>query len=415
MQYTLPYFIAQRYTRSKRGNRFVSFIAVLSVLGIALGITVLLTVLSVMNGFQKEIRARMLSLTPQVVLSSTKPLSVAQWPAAWARLSKDLEQYPATPVVEGEVMFLAHDHMIGGMIRGLDPATIEKVLPLKPHLVAGQVADLHPQRYGVILGLSLAQQLGVQPGESITLILPEVHVGLMGVLPRVKRLTVQGLFSVDYLYDSRLALMHIEDAAQLIHHRSQIDGIQLALPDPFKAPQQAAFWRAQLPAGWTVSDWTERNQSYFSAVQMEKTMMSVLLTLLIAIAAFNLVSMLVMTVTDKEGDIAILRAMGASRSMILRIFVAQGLIIGVTGIILGLIGGYLLSHHVTALVAGIEQLLHRKLLSSDLYFINFLPSDFHWKDAIWVVFMAFGMSLGAALYPAWRASRIWPAEALRYE
>lgn len=415
MKTSIAYFIGQRYTRSVRQNRFISFISLTSMCGIALGVMVLLTVLSVMNGFQKEIRERMLSLTPSLLLVQTPPLSLEHWQTARASLPPLLKHYPMTPLVEGAVMFLNNGHMMTGLIKGIDPSTIDTVLPLSQYLLSGSLSTLQQTPYGMIMGVDLAQKLNVTVGDSITMMLPEAHVGLAGVLPRVKRVTVVGLFSVEYLYDSTLVFMNITDAATLIHHAPLIDGLQVQLPDPLSAPGFAKILQPHLPTGWYPVDWTQHNQTYFKAVQTEKTMMFLILMLLIAIAAFNLVSMLMMTVIDKTGDIALLRAIGAPRTLIMRIFIWQGLLIGMIGITLGMLLGYWLSHEVTTLVSSLEKLLHQHFLSGDVYFIDFLPSDFHWKDASQVFVSAFILCFLATLYPAWRAASILPAEGLRHE
>ena len=411
----LALFIANRYTQSGQKNRFVSFISLASLCGIALGVMVLLTVLSVMNGFQKEIRERMLSLTAPIMLQTTLPLSLDHWKIQFDNLPISISKQKATPWVEGQVMFLAGDRMSGGLLRGVEPSSINGVLPLSQHLQAGSLSVLQPKSFQVILGQALANYLGVGVGDTLTVVLPEAHVGLMGVLPRVKRVTVGGVFSVEYVYDNSLAFIHIEDAATLVHHKPVIDGIQVHLDNPFSAPAIGAAWRAQLPSGWTVQDWTVQNQSYFKVVQTEKTMMFLILMLLIAIATFNLISMLVMTVTEKEGDIAILRAMGATRGLIMRIFIGQGVLIGLAGVSLGGVLGYVLSHHVTEVVRWLEKIGHTRFLSKEFYFIDFLPSDFYWSDAISVLGLAFLMSVLATLYPAWRAASVWPAEVLRHE
>lgn len=415
MKKSIAYFIGQRYTRSIRQNQFVSFISLTSMMGIALGVMVLLTVLSVMNGFQKEIRERMLSLTPHLLLVQSPLLALQDWEKARRVLPASIQTLPMTPLVEGQVMFLAQGRMIGGMLKGVDPKTIDEVLPLSAHIQSGSLSALKQDSYGVIMGADLARSLGLQVGDSVTLMLPEAHVGLAGVLPRVKRVTVVGLFSVEYLYDSTLAFMNISDAAQLIHHAPIVDGLQIQLPDPLSAPLFSRTLQTQLPENWHSMDWSQHNQTYFKAVQTEKTMMFLILMLLIAIAAFNLVSMLVMTVNDKTGDIAILRAMGASRSLIMRIFIWQGLLIGIVGISLGMVLGYWLSHEVTTVVSALERLLHFRFLSSDVYFIDFLPSDFHWDDAWKVLITSFVLCFLATLYPAWRAANVLPAEGLRYE
>ncbi len=415
MKLPTPLFIALRYTRSKERKGFVSFISLAAVLGIALGIMVLLTVLSVMNGFQKEIRERMLSLTAPLTLQSHTPINIETWSRTFHHLPPAISEKPASPLVEGQVMFLSGTQMTPVLLKGIDPKTIDSVLPISKHLNHLCLSMLKPDQFQVILGQDLADRLHAQPGDTIVAVLPQAHVGLAGMLPRVKRLTVAGTFSVEYLYDSTLAFLHIEDAAQLLHQKPIIDAIQIALSNPFDAPSQMRALQPQLPEGLYLQDWTSLNQSYFKAVQTEKTMMFLILTLLIAIAAFNLVSMLVMTVTDKKGDIAILRAMGATKTTIMHIFMIHGVLLGAFGVLLGGILGYVLSHHVTEVVQGLEQLSNIHFLDKDLYFIDFLPSDFQWMDAAWVLGISFSMSFLATLYPAWKAASVWPAEVLRHD
>lgn len=407
-------FIGARYTNFKRRDHFITFISIVSMIGIALGVMVLITVLSVMNGFTKEIRSRILSITPHVMVSGWgEPLR------DWGALSKQLSQHKDVqavgPYVDGQGMLTRGKEVRGIVVKGVDPTAIDAVFPLRSTLKVGKVDDLKPDSFGVILGAYLAKTLGVNVGDTITLVIPEVTVTMAGIAPRLKRLTVVGIFEVGYIYDSGFAFMNLQDAAKLFKTQGGITGLQLRLDDPFSAPRIAKELYEQTRGFYNVVDWTLLNGAYFSAVKMEKTMMFFTLIMILAIAVFNLISTLVMVVTDKRADIGVLRALGASTRKIMAIFVCQGAIIGLIGTILGVIAGVALSLNVTKLVAAIENAFRVKFLSADVYFISFLPSDLQTSDVVLIALCAMILSLLATIHPAWRAANVQPAEALRHE
>lgn len=407
-------FVGARYTNFKRRDHFITFISIVSMLGIALGVMVLITVLSVMNGFTKEIRQRILSITPHVTISG--------WGDNLQNdrvLAKKVAQYPGVeavgPYVDGQGMFARGREVRGVMIKGIDPATVEAVFPLASTLKVGAVTDLQPGKFGVIIGSYLAKALGVNIGDTVTLVIPEATVSMAGVSPRLKRLTVVGIFEVGYVYDSGFAFINIADAAKIFKTQGGVTGLQLRLSDPFASPRVSQNLHEELKGLYNVVDWTVLNGAYFSVVKMEKTMMFFTLSMILAIAVFNLISTLVMVVTDKRADIGVLRALGASTRKVMAIFIAQGAIIGFTGTVLGVISGILLALNVTRLVALIEEAFRVKFLSADFYFISFLPSDLQWSDVSLVAVFALILSLLATLHPAWRATRVLPAEALRHD
>lgn len=407
-------FIGARYTNFKRRDHFITFISIVSMIGIALGVMVLITVLSVMNGFTKEIRSRILSITPHVMVSGWgEPLR------DWGKLSEQLLQHKDVeavgPYVDGQGMITRGKEVRGVAVKGVDPAAIDAVFPLRSTLKVGKVDDLKPDSFGVILGAYLAKTLGVNVGDTITLVIPDVTVSMAGIAPRLKRLTVVGIFEVGYIYDSGFAFMNIQDAAKLFKTQGGITGLQLRLDDPFAAPRIAKDLYEQTHGFYNVVDWTLLNGAYFSAVKMEKTMMFFTLIMILAIAVFNLISTLVMVVTDKRADIGVLRALGASTRKIMSIFICQGAIIGLIGTILGVIAGVALSLNVTKLVAAIENAFRVKFLSADVYFISFLPSDLQTSDVVLIAICAMVLSLLATIHPAWRAANVQPAEALRHD
>lgn len=407
-------FIGARYTNFKRRDHFITFISIISMLGIALGVMVLITVLSVMNGFTKEIRQRILSITPHMMVSEwSEPLQ--QWPTLAKQLLTHPEVKAVGPYIDGQGMLTRGREVRGVMVKGVDPANIDAVFPLKDSLQQGKVEDLQANRFGVILGSYLAKQLGVTVGDTVTLIIPEATVSLAGVAPRLKRLNVVGIFEVGYLYDNGFAFMNLQDAGKIFKTQGGVTGVQLKLDDPFTAPRIARELYEQLQGSYNVVDWTLLNSAYFSAVKMEKTMMFFTLVMILAIAVFNLVSTLVMIVTDKRADIGVLRALGASARKVMAIFVCQGAIIGLIGTILGVVAGILVSLNVTSLVNAIERTFSVKFLSGDVYFISFLPSDLQYGDVVLIAACAMILSLLATLHPAWRAANVQPAEALRHD
>lgn len=408
-------FVGARYTNFKRRDHFITFISIVSMVGIAIGVTVLITVLSVMNGFTKEIRSRILSITPHVMVTARFGEPIQDWRSFSQTLMRHKDVEAASPYVDGQGMLTRGRESRPIVIKGIDPTAIEGVFPIKHLMQSGSMEDLRAGEFGIVIGSYLAKMLGVGVGDSITLIIPEVTVSLAGVTPRLKRLTVVGIFEVGYAYDSGFGFMNLDDAAKVFKTQGGVTGIQLRLDDPFAAPRVAKEIYKDLAGYYTVVDWTVLNSAYFSAVKMEKTMMFFTLIMILAIAVFNLISTLVMVVTDKRADIGVLRALGASSRDIMSIFIIQGAIIGLIGTILGVLSGVLLSLNVTQLVAAVERTFSVKFLSADVYFISFLPSHLQWGDVTIIALSAMVLSLLATIHPAWRAAAIQPAEALRHE
>ena len=408
-------FIGLRYTRAKRRNHFISFIALISMAGIALGVTALITVLSVMNGFEKELRTRILSVVAHTTVSNAQgPLR--DWPALQARLMEYEHVVGAAPYINGEGMLSAGSAVSGTLIRGVVPAEEGAVSEVGHKMVAGSLDELRPGEFNIVLGKELALRLGVWRGDKVTVITPAATVTPAGILPRMKRFTVVGVFEIGmYEYDNALTLMHIEDAAKLLRLGEGITGVRLRLDDMMRAPWVTHDLLKTLPAGYVVSDWTREHVNFFRAVRTEKTVMFVILLLIVAVAAFNIVSTLVMMVRDKEPDIAVLRTLGATPASIMQIFMIQGVVIGVVGTILGGVGGTLLAFNVETIVPAIERLFNVEFLAADVYYISNLPSDPHLDDIVKICGVSMLLSLFATIYPAWRASRTQPAEALRYE
>jgi len=412
----LELFIGLRYTRAKRRNHFISFISLTSMLGIALGITALITVLSVMNGFQQELRGRILSMTAHATLNRWNGL-IDDWRVVRDQVARHPEVQGGAPFIRGEAMFNNASLVSGALIQGILPEEERQVSDIGDKMIRGSLDDLRPGEFGVILGKALASALGVTVGDKVTVITPQATVTPAGILPRLKRFEVVGIFEAGmYEYDRGLALTHVADAGRLFQFPDgTVSGVRLKLRDLFQAPRLARELTNQLPEGYLARDWTQDHASFFRAVQIEKTAMFVILTLIVAVAAFNIVSALVMVVTDKQADIAILRTLGATPLSIMGIFIVQGITIGLIGTLLGLIGGVSLATHVDVVVPFIEQLFGVKFLAPDVYLISDLPSQVQWSDVSTIGLVAFGLATLATLYPAWRAARTQPAEALRYE
>ncbi|MBX2836406.1 MAG: lipoprotein-releasing ABC transporter permease subunit [Gammaproteobacteria bacterium] len=413
-----PYqlFVGLRYTRAKRRNHFISFISLISILGIALGVTALITVTSVMNGFEKEMRQRIVGASSHATVATiAEPLT--NWQVVSQAALEHEEVIGAAPYVEGQVMLVHAGRSTGALIRGILPEVEDSVSELTQSLQAAddlQVA-LQPGEFGVLLGSDLAAFLGALPGDKVMFITPEASVTPMGFVPRVKRFTVTGLFSFGmYQFDRNLAVIHAHDGAKLFKMADSFSGVRLKLEDTGRAPIVASDLQQSMGYGYFISDWTAQNSNYFLAVKMEKTMMFIILSMIVAVAAFNIVSTLVMMVQDKQSDIAILRTQGASPRSIMGIFLVQGTLIGVLGTIAGLIGGVLLATNIDVVVPFIEQFTG-PVLNPEVYYIDKMPSDLRIPDVIKVGLMAFGLSVLATLYPAWRASRTDPATALAYE
>ncbi len=415
MALPLELYVGLRYTRAKRRNHFISFISLISILGIALGVTVLVTVLSVMNGFQKEIRDRILGATAHATVSGIDG-RLSDWQSLVDQSLQFEHVEGAAPYVRGEGMISAKGKVNGTLVRGIFPQLEAAVSDIGEHMEAGSFDDLVAGEFNIILGADLAHAVNAGVGDKVTLITPQATVSPVGILPRLKRFTVSGIFRIGmYQYDSALALVHMEDAAKLFRLPGQVSGVRLKLDDMFAAPTVTKHLLNDLPDVYYVTDWTQTNVNYFKAVETEKSVMRIILFLIVSVAAFNIVSALVMLVTDKEGDIAILRTLGASPGNIMGIFIVQGTIIGVFGIILGAIGGIALATNVDVIVPAIEGFLGRQFFPADVYYISEIPSDMHWADVVTITVVSFVLTILATIYPAWRASRLQPASALQYE
>lgn len=404
-----------RYTRAKRRNHFISFISLFSILGVALGVATLIVVLSVMNGFEKTLRERILGMASHATISALVG-QMTDWRRVAAAAVRHPEVLAAAPYVEAEVMLNRGSQVGGAVVRGVLPEEEKGVSEIADKMVAGRLEALVPGGYGIVLGRELALLLGVSLGDRVTVITPQAASTPVGILPRMRAFEVVGIFEVGmYEYDRAMAFVHLADAQRLLRLGEGVTGVRLKLVDMDRARQVAGELAESLGGGYWVSDWTRRHVNFFRAVQMEKRVMFVILTLILAVAAFNIVSTLVMVVTDKQADIAILRTLGMTPARILRVFVIQGSLIGVLGTVLGVAGGVAIAANVEAIVAFLERLFHVKFLAPDVYYISELPSDLRRGDVLVVASVAFALSILATLYPAWRASRVEPAEALRYE
>ena len=412
-----PYelFIGLRYTRARQRTRFISVISIISIVGIALGMTVLITVLSVMNGFQQEIRTRILGVASHVQISGANN-SLQDWQAVATVAAKNPQVVASAPYVSAQGLLSNGSAVRGVFIRGVDPAQEERVSDLGRHMKAGRLEALRPGEFGIVLGIELARGLGVATGDKVVLIAPQGQVTPAGIMPRLRQFTVVGIFAVDhYEYDSGLALLDIEDAQKLFRLEGAVSGVRLKLEDLFKATQVAYELSGALGSGMYVSDWTMQNANFFRAVQIEKRMMFLIVFLIIAVAAFNIISSLVMAVKDKQSDIAILRTLGAAPGSITKVFLVQGALIGVVGTALGLLGGVSLALNVDVVVPFIERIFGVHFLAKDVYQITELPSELQLPDVILTAAVSLVLSLLATIYPSYRAAKVNPAEALRYE
>lgn len=411
----LTLYIGLRYTRAKRRTQFISFITLTSVLGIALGVTALITVLSVMNGFEAELRHRILGMTAHSTITGGGG-KLRDWPA----LKEQVKNYPhvqgTAPFVKGQVMINAGRRVSGTLLRGVLPEQEPAVSEVGNKMEAGALTDLQPGKYQIVLGAELAAYLGAMVGDKVTVISPQVNSTPAGIIPRLRRFTVSGIFKVGmYEYDRNMAIIHIADAAKLFRMDNNVSGLRLKLDDLFNAPQITHELARKLSGRYFVSDWTTAHSNFFQAIKTEKRVMFIILLLIVAVAAFNIVSTLVMVVTDKRGDIAILKTQGLTPMAVMRIFITLGAIIGLVGTALGTVGGVLLALNVETIVPAIERFFEVNFLAADVYYISSLPSKLVWADVYVIAIIAFSLSLLATLYPAWQASRVNPAEVLRYE
>lgn len=412
----LALYLGWRYTRAKRRNHFISFISLASMIGIALGVTVLITVLSVMNGFDFIIKSRFFAMAPQVTI-----LTNVNNPFDWQTMQKEVEKLPgidqAAPYVNGNSMIVSQGEISGISVQGILPDQEPKVSQLAASIVDGSLASLQPGRFNVVIGRELANRLALSVGDKITLLTPEVSDTPLGTLPRYKRLTISGIFhtSSGFGFDTSQVFVAMQDAQKLFSGGQALTGLHVKLDDLYQAEKISLKLQQLLPSTFAVTNWTRQYGAFFKALVMEKTMIFIILLFIIAVAAFNLVSTLVMVVNDKRADIAILRTLGAKPRTIMSAFVVQGAIVGLIGTLLGLIGGISLALSVTDIVNWIQKVFNVHFISSSIYFVDYLPSRLQLNDVITVSSIAFVLSLLATLYPAWLAFRTQPAEALRYE
>jgi lipoprotein-releasing system permease protein len=407
--------VGLRYTRAKRRNRFIGINSLVSMIGICVGVWALIVVLSVMNGFQKEVRTRILGVASHVQISS-----IDNRLPDWRSIAELAEQHPrvraAAPFVQAQAMLAAGQAVRGALVRGILPEEEEKVADIGQHMRSGALADLRPGEFGVILGADLARGLGVLPGDKVAMVAPQGLVTPAGLIPRLKQFTVVGSFEVGMAdADAGLALVHLRDAQTLYQLGDAVSGVRLRLDDLFAARGVARELMARLPQNVFASDWTRSHANFFRAVEIEKRMMFIILTLIILVAAINIISTLVVAVTDKQADIAILRTLGAAPGSVMQIFIVQGMVIGIVGTLIGAGLGIVTALNIDVIVPAIESAFNIKFLSKDVYLIPELPSDLQAGDVAAIVLMALGLSFFATLYPSWRAARVNPAEALRYE
>ena len=413
MRYELT--VGLRYTRARRRNRFIGVNSAVSMIGIAVGVWALIVVLSVMNGFQKEVRTRILGVVAhlQIVADDNR---LEDWPRVASIAAQNPRVVGSAPFVQGQAMLSNGQAMRGAAVRGIVPREEEKVADLAKNMRVGSLDDLKPGGFGVILGIDLARALGVLRGDKIALIAPQGVVTPAGVIPRLKQFTVVGIFEAGLNdADSSLALVNMQDAQALYQMGNSVSGVRLKLDDLFAARNVAYELLPKLPKDVYASDWTRSHANFFRAVEIEKRMMFLILALIVLVAAINIISTLVMAVTDKQADIAILRTLGAAPRSILQIFMVQGMVMGVVGTAVGAIVGVITALNVAKIVKTIEELFHIKFLSPDVYLIPDLPSDLQMNDVVSITVMALVLCFLATIYPSWRAARVNPAEALRYE
>jgi lipoprotein-releasing system permease protein len=413
MRYEL--MVGLRYTRARRRNRFIGVNSAVSMIGIAVGVWALIVVLSVMNGFQKEVRTRILG-----VVSHLQILAEDNRLADWQGVAKIAAQHPrvvaSAPFVQAQAMLSNGQSMRGAAVRGILPGEEDKVADLAQHMRAGSLDALRAGEFGVVLGADLARALGVLRGDKIALIAPQGIVTPAGVIPRLKQFTVVGVFEAGLVdADSGLALVHMQDAQTLYQMGPAVSGVRLKLDDLFAARTVAHELLSRLPPNVFASDWTRSHANFFRAVEIEKRMMFLILGLIVLVAAINIISTLVMAVIDKQADIAILRTLGAAPRSILQIFMVQGMVLGVLGTLAGVVVGIITALNIDVIVPAIERAFSIKFLSKDVYLIPDLPSDLQMNDVVSIALMALVLSFVATLYPSWRAARTNPAEALRYE
>ena len=408
-------FIGLRYTRARRRNHFVSFISGVSILGITIGVWALITVLSVMNGFERELRERILSVASHATVSAR-----TGWLEDWPALSQSVSEHPevlaAAPFIYGQGLLTRADTVSGVLIRGVLPEKEKEVSSILDHLTSGESGSLRQGGWNIVLGAQLARSLGVNVGDRVTLIAPRGKITPAGLLPRMRRFEVSAIFEMDmYEYDSGIALIHLEDAARLLETDGGVTGVRLRLDEIYRAPLVSQQLRQRLGGNFRLTDWTREHANFFTALKIERRVMFVILLLIIAVAAFNIVSTLVMVVTDKRADVAILRTLGLGPLQVMAVFIVQGVVIGFGGTLVGGVLGVLTALNIETLVPWVENLFGIEFFPASVYVISDFPAQLKWPDVYLISGVSFLICLAATLYPAWRASRTQPAEALRYE
>ena len=408
-------FIGLRYIRARRKNHFVSFIAFISIAGVALGVFSLIVVLSVMNGFGNELRDRTLSMTSHATVSGYDGY-LSDWEMAVDKAKKNNEVVAAAPYIRKEVMLSNGRRVSGSLIRGIQPEMETTVSLVESKMISGSLTDLKSGEYGLVLGRELANTLGVYEGDRVTVITPQASITAVGVMPRLRRFRVVGVFEVGmHQFDAAMAYMHIDDAAKLFSYKDKVNGIRLKLTDLFEAPRITRDIEKDFGEDYWVKDWSKQHKNFFRALQTEKTVMFIILLMMVSVAALNIVSTLMMTVTDKESDIAILRALGMRPSSVMVIFIIQGAFIGLFGTLIGVGAGAPVAPNVFEIVSWLEQIFSTDFLPSDVYYVSDITADVKVSEVLTYALSAFSVTILATIYPAWRASRTLPAEALRYE
>ena len=411
----LELFIGQRYTHSRRRNRFISFISFASMLGIMLGVMVLITVLSIMNGFEKELRDKILGVIAHVTVSGTNG-QLSDWSAQVERLRKEPHVIGAAPYVQKQVMITNGEKMRGVVLQGIDPTVQDQVSDVDFKMIDGNFTNLKPREYGIVLGVEVASALGVMPGDKVTVVVPQVQITPAGILPRIRRFTVVGVYQIGHPeYDGMTSFIELSDASRLFGLGEDVSGVRLKVDNLFAAQSIAYDLQQQLGNDFKVTDWGQEHGSFFRAVKTERIAMTLILFLVVCVALFNLVASLVMTVNDKQADIAILRTFGMSGERIMRVFMIQGSIIGIFGTVVGVSLGVLLSLHIGEVVGWLEHTFGFKVFSADIFYISEIPSDLRWDNVLWIGLASLVASVLATVYPARRAAQIQPAESLRYE
>ncbi|MGB5347465.1 MAG: lipoprotein-releasing ABC transporter permease subunit [Woeseia sp.] len=408
-------WIGNRYVRSRTGNRFVSLISLISMLGIAIAVAVLIIVLSVVNGFERELQDRLLAMTGHASIEGGEQ-RLRNWQEFAVVASEDARVVASAPFIDGQALLIAGKGLSGAALRGVEPSLESQVSGIDSVMTDGNLATLTAGDFNIVVGIELAKELGVAVGDKLTVTLAEGRVTPLGVIPRSKRFTVTGIYRVGmFEFDRRLAFINLDDARRLFRLGTAVSGLRLAVNDVFRAPEIVRDVALAGGGGVLISDWTRQHVNFFRSIQITKSILFVILLLVVAVAAFNIVSTLVMVVKDKQSDIAILRTIGANPSSVLRIFITQGTVIGVAGTLAGLLLGVLLTVNLENIVGFLEASFGIKFLAADVYFISDLPADLRWPDVIKVCSIALILALLSTLYPAWRAARTAPAEALRYD